>query len=553
MRDPVTLVCWAFPQRVFNNPKLPEHSSSPFSHLLSKPTTRLFAAILLLSVPIVPIKQIHLPHIPEQLPALIAMHVITLPTGQKRINQACDRCRVKKIRCDGQLPCGNCQKVHYKCAISDKLTRNSFPKGYTKNLERKIIDLENELMECQRYQRPVRLETVDSQLRFTRCTFEEFKVNLFDLDSGFSRFSSRFGYFPFTKLDTKLYKLVLMRFEDPNSIPLSKLGFLSQDFVISPDSLDEICLLLFHLVLWELPNPEILNWISQLLSFGKALIFSLDVDNDHFFIFNSLLLWFNRTHDLDMKLPRRKETAEWFEDYELALQAYNPVFGSISLQFADSAIKVDHYSSQTELRCRLDLQNVEQVKNEDSKLNKLCQDFRLKYGISEGPIATHKVRAPRTSPPPQKFTHQLTDITCKKEDDDFDLHSFGETHFDDLDIFKWNEPKDTFSLHLNTDVPSRRTTSLPSLSEDDSTLSSRSEETPSLFGRPTLSDGFKDGFKQTFKESLLETFAQSLTSNKLNSIQTVDMNDIHAQKCDDILGLGDYEDLRNLKKKVLNL
>ncbi|ANZ78000.1 BA75_04791T0 [Komagataella pastoris] len=64
-------------------------------------------------------------------------------TGKPRISQACDRCRIKKIKCDGTLPsCTNCSKIGFVCKISDRLTRSSFPKGYTKNLEQKLIDME---------------------------------------------------------------------------------------------------------------------------------------------------------------------------------------------------------------------------------------------------------------------------------------------------------------------------------------------------------------------------------------------------------------------------
>jgi len=65
--------------------------------------------------------------------------------GGVRVSQACDRCRIKKIRCDGQVPCGNCGKVGFECKTSDKLTRRAFPKGYTENLEKKVQELENEL------------------------------------------------------------------------------------------------------------------------------------------------------------------------------------------------------------------------------------------------------------------------------------------------------------------------------------------------------------------------------------------------------------------------
>lgn len=61
-----------------------------------------------------------------------------------RVSQACDRCRVKKIKCDGLTPCSNCQRVDFECKTSDKLTRRAFPKGYTENLEKIVKQLEEE-------------------------------------------------------------------------------------------------------------------------------------------------------------------------------------------------------------------------------------------------------------------------------------------------------------------------------------------------------------------------------------------------------------------------
>lgn len=66
--------------------------------------------------------------------------------GRTRISQACDRCRARKIKCSGKSDtnprCTNCEKDGFQCVVSDKLTRNSFPKGYTKNLEKKLLDVE---------------------------------------------------------------------------------------------------------------------------------------------------------------------------------------------------------------------------------------------------------------------------------------------------------------------------------------------------------------------------------------------------------------------------
>lgn len=66
-------------------------------------------------------------------------------TSGIRVSQACDRCRIKKIKCDGLTPCVNCKKISFDCRTSDKLTRRAFPKGYTENLEKKLKELEEEV------------------------------------------------------------------------------------------------------------------------------------------------------------------------------------------------------------------------------------------------------------------------------------------------------------------------------------------------------------------------------------------------------------------------
>ncbi|QPG76129.1 hypothetical protein FOA43_003515 [Brettanomyces nanus] len=76
-----------------------------------------------------------------------AWNIIKNPSsGRTRIGQACDRCRARKIKCSGKSEtnprCTNCEKDGFQCIVSDKLTRNSFPKGYTKNLEKKLLEVE---------------------------------------------------------------------------------------------------------------------------------------------------------------------------------------------------------------------------------------------------------------------------------------------------------------------------------------------------------------------------------------------------------------------------
>lgn len=75
------------------------------------------------------------------------MKVIKVGTNnQTRIAQACDRCRSKKIRCDGVRPqCTQCVNVGFECKTSDKLSRRAFPRGYTESLEERVRALEAEV------------------------------------------------------------------------------------------------------------------------------------------------------------------------------------------------------------------------------------------------------------------------------------------------------------------------------------------------------------------------------------------------------------------------
>ncbi|KAJ5082406.1 hypothetical protein N7532_011449 [Penicillium argentinense] len=82
------------------------------------------------------------------MPGILPMKVIKVGgTGsQSRIAQACDRCRSKKIRCDGVRPCcSQCANVGFECRTSDKLSRRAFPRGYTESLEERVRALEGEV------------------------------------------------------------------------------------------------------------------------------------------------------------------------------------------------------------------------------------------------------------------------------------------------------------------------------------------------------------------------------------------------------------------------
>jgi hypothetical protein len=76
------------------------------------------------------------------------MKLIKCGSSQARIAQACDRCRSKKIRCDGIRPCcSQCSNVGFECKTSDKLSRRAFPRGYTESLEERVRSLEQEVRE----------------------------------------------------------------------------------------------------------------------------------------------------------------------------------------------------------------------------------------------------------------------------------------------------------------------------------------------------------------------------------------------------------------------
>ncbi|KAJ9614270.1 DNA-binding transcription factor cat8 [Cladophialophora chaetospira] len=83
------------------------------------------------------------------MPGILPMKMIRVGSAaQSRIAQACDRCRSKKIRCDGVRPCcSQCANVGFECKTSDKLSRRAFPRGYTESLEDRVRGLEAEVRE----------------------------------------------------------------------------------------------------------------------------------------------------------------------------------------------------------------------------------------------------------------------------------------------------------------------------------------------------------------------------------------------------------------------
>ncbi|CUS13548.1 unnamed protein product, partial [Tuber aestivum] len=60
-----------------------------------------------------------------------------------RTGQACDRCKVRKIRCDG-LPggCSPCIQNRTECRTTDRISQKAIPRGYVESLEAKCSALE---------------------------------------------------------------------------------------------------------------------------------------------------------------------------------------------------------------------------------------------------------------------------------------------------------------------------------------------------------------------------------------------------------------------------
>src|ERR1700734_393551 len=83
------------------------------------------------------------------MPGILPMKVIKVGSNsQSRIAQACDRCRSKKIKCDGIRPCcSQCANVGFECKTTYRLSRRAFPRGYTESLEERVRGLQGEVRE----------------------------------------------------------------------------------------------------------------------------------------------------------------------------------------------------------------------------------------------------------------------------------------------------------------------------------------------------------------------------------------------------------------------
>lgn len=60
---------------------------------------------------------------------------------RKRVCKACDRCRLKKSKCDGATPCSRCRADNSICIFGKrkKTHEKVYPKGYVEKLEQQQV------------------------------------------------------------------------------------------------------------------------------------------------------------------------------------------------------------------------------------------------------------------------------------------------------------------------------------------------------------------------------------------------------------------------------
>ena len=79
---------------------------------------------------------------------------------RKRVSRACDRCRAKKDKCDGQRPsCLTCLANGLQCSYDPVTKKRGLPEGYVRGLEKlwalsigKIDGLEDALVSLLQYE-----------------------------------------------------------------------------------------------------------------------------------------------------------------------------------------------------------------------------------------------------------------------------------------------------------------------------------------------------------------------------------------------------------------
>ncbi|RVD87004.1 uncharacterized protein DFL_005253 [Arthrobotrys flagrans] len=67
-----------------------------------------------------------------------------------RTGQACDRCKIRKIRCDGLSGgCSPCRQNNTECRTTDRISHRAVPRGYIEQLEKKCADYEAKIRDME--------------------------------------------------------------------------------------------------------------------------------------------------------------------------------------------------------------------------------------------------------------------------------------------------------------------------------------------------------------------------------------------------------------------
>ncbi|EWC43603.1 hypothetical protein DRE_01490 [Drechslerella stenobrocha 248] len=67
-----------------------------------------------------------------------------------RTGQACDRCKIRKIRCDGLAGgCSPCRQNNTECRTTDRISHRAVPRGYIEQLEKKCADYEAKIKDME--------------------------------------------------------------------------------------------------------------------------------------------------------------------------------------------------------------------------------------------------------------------------------------------------------------------------------------------------------------------------------------------------------------------
>ncbi|KAJ1665596.1 hypothetical protein IW140_005983 [Coemansia sp. RSA 1813] len=68
---------------------------------------------------------------------------IDIDGKRQRVSRACDKCRRKKVKCDGKHPvCSHCEELGYECTYLDATKKRGPPKGYIEAIETRLHKVE---------------------------------------------------------------------------------------------------------------------------------------------------------------------------------------------------------------------------------------------------------------------------------------------------------------------------------------------------------------------------------------------------------------------------